>query len=1194
MRRRSETAATSSTVTSEWLCHARCAARFLALVGLTVLGISLHEPANPVAGSNSPIAAHDEQALGLQQSINREIAAGQQQVFAITAGANQFLSVEIEVWGIDLSGTLSDPAGRTPTEFTATSNDLTVVSLITTVAGPSRVSLRANGSSPTVSRYAIRIRQLRPTRAADSDWLKLEQLNAEIATLSKQQRRETYLQAVDKYRDAIQHARQLSDAEAEARALRGLGRTLESLSRNDEALQHYLKAAGLANRTSDERLQADVANSLAYCHSSNGRFREALNTAERALRLSRLARNQSLESDALFVLGEAWYGLGNLRRALENYNQALTIKRTLRDYRGQAQALVNLGYTYSSLSDTAKARDAILEARALSVQSQTAYWEARSLRALGILYTRMGEYQSALNSFLDALEIFKVIDDRLTQATVLAGIGFTFENLGEEKKALDYDDEAIAVFREIGNVWGEAELQMDSGRVHFSLRQHSQALERYQRALVLFRSLGITRMEAQTLRDMGRVYEASNDPKQALSFYTQSLALSRKGQDQRAVAYTLDYIGHIHERAGNRTGALKYYGQALELNRRAGDPAGEAFTLFHIARVKRDLGDLGKALSEIEASVRLAESLRTNVASRDVRASFVASTHRYYELHADILMQLHRQQPSQDFARRSFEATEKARARSFVESLREAHQDFRQDVDPVLLERERALEKVMEAKLAQRAELTRKPGQDATTLTKEIDRLTAEYDSIRAQIKLKSPRYAALMEPQPFTLDQIQQRILDADSILLEYMLGDERSYLWAVTRTEIWSYELPPRAEIEVAARKFRELLMSNQPVAGETFQQRQSRMREADAQLPQIAATLADVLIGPVQTRLQRKRLLIVPDGALHYIPFQALMVPPASQPGDRLPLLVDHEIVYQPSASTLALVLEDRTRRQAPNTIAVFANPVFEADDPRVTSPTLANPSTHSLSVEEVFRDIGVSDGRVPALPASREEAEAIMSFAPWGTGLKALGFEANRAAVLKPELAQYRIVHFATHGFVDYEDPELSGLVFSLVERNGQPQEGFLRLHAIYKLKLSANLVVLSACNTGLGKEIKGEGLIGLTRGFMYAGAGGVAASLWKVDDDATAALMTRFYEGMFRKGLTPSAAMREAQIWMWQQQRWQAPYFWAAFIIQGRYDQTEIAAAGNPRAQWLVTSAGLFSVCLLAACFVFGRRRSRTL
>jgi CHAT domain-containing protein len=314
----------------------------------------------------------------------------------------------------------------------------------------------------------------------------------------------------------------------------------------------------------------------------------------------------------------------------------------------------------------------------------------------------------------------------------------------------------------------------------------------------------------------------------------------------------------------------------------------------------------------------------------------------------------------------------------------------------------------------------------------------------------------------------------------------------------------------------------------------------------------------------------------------------------PGERIPLLANHEIVYEPSASALAYVRKDGAPRNAPKSIAVFANPVFDADDPRVTNPTSPNSSTNSTSVGEVFRDLGVADGKVPALPASRDEAEAIMSFAPWGTGLKALGFEANRATVIRPELAQYRIVHFATHGFVDHERPELSGLVLSLVDRNGRPLDGFLRLHDIYNLKLSADLVVLSACNTGLGKEVKGEGLIGLTRGFMYAGAGGVAASLWKVDDDATAQLMTRFYEGMFKRGLTPSAALREAQLSMWQQPRWRAPYFWAAFTIQGRYDQTEIAAGANSRAQWLVTSAGLFGVGLLAACLVFGRRRIRTL
>src|SRR5205085_9833483 len=140
---------------------------------------------------------------------------------------------------------------------------------------------------------------------------------------------------------------------------------------------------------------------------------------------------------------------------------------------------------------------------------------------------------------------------------------------------------------------------------------------------------------------------------------------------------------------------------------------------------------------------------------------------------------------------------------------------------------------------------------------------------------------------------------------------------------------------------------------------------------------------------------------------------------------------------------------------------------------------------------------------------------------------------------------------------------SGVVLSLLDREGKPQEGFLRLHEIYNLRLTADLVVLSACQTGLGNDVKGEGLIGLTRGFMYAGAKGVVASLWKVDDEATAELMKRFYAGMFTQGLTPAAALRQAQLEMWQSRRWHEPYYWAAFVIQGQYDQKEVVPSKFP-------------------------------
>jgi CHAT domain-containing protein len=449
---------------------------------------------------------------------------------------------------------------------------------------------------------------------------------------------------------------------------------------------------------------------------------------------------------------------------------------------------------------------------------------------------------------------------------------------------------------------------------------------------------------------------------------------------------------------------------------------------------------------------------------------------------------------------------------------------------------------------------------------------------------------------------EVQQQLLDNNSMLLEYLLGDERSYLWAVTATELYSFELPARVQIEEEVARFRQLLTVNQPVAGETFQQTQARISNTKAQIMDAGESLGKLVIGPVADKLGTKRLLIVPDGALQYIPFQALTLPgttsavtdlSAKHVEERIPLVANHEIVYEPSASVLALVIhENATREQGSGTVAVFANPVFDAEDPRVRrwtpSPDSSKNPGDQLEVKEAFRDVSVEEiGRIPPLPASREEAEAIFSVIPWHSGLRVDGFDASRAMISGIDWSRYRIVHFATHGFVNYQHPEFSGLVLSLVDEKGNPQDGFLRLADIYNLKLPVDLVVLSACNTGLGKEVKGEGLIGLTRGFMYAGAGGVVASLWKVDDDATAELMKHFYDGMFKKGMTPSGALRDAQLRMLQQQRWQGPYYWAAFVIQGQYNQNEMLRPGlNP--VWIILLATAISG--IAILFFMRRRR----
>jgi len=278
---------------------------------------------------------------------------------------------------------------------------------------------------------------------------------------------------------------------------------------------------------------------------------------------------------------------------------------------------------------------------------------------------------------------------------------------------------------------------------------------------------------------------------------------------------------------------------------------------------------------------------------------------------------------------------------------------------------------------------------------------------------------------------------------------------------------------------------------------------------------------------------------------------------------PLIVEHEIVSLPSASTLAVLRRETAgRKRATKAVAVLADPVFASDDTRVenglghrATTSGAQGTEPSRDVERSGNELGVTgaDLRFPRLLGTRREAEAVLALVPEGERKRALDFEASRATATSAELGQYRSVLFATHALLNNSHPELSGIVLSLVDEQGQAQDGFLRLHEIYNLKLSADLVVLSACQTGLGKEIKGEGLVGLTRGFMYAGAPRVVASLRKVDDKATSELMKLFYQGMLGgKRLRPAEALRAAQIAMWKQKQWRAPYYWAAFVLQGEW------------------------------------------
>jgi CHAT domain-containing protein len=312
------------------------------------------------------------------------------------------------------------------------------------------------------------------------------------------------------------------------------------------------------------------------------------------------------------------------------------------------------------------------------------------------------------------------------------------------------------------------------------------------------------------------------------------------------------------------------------------------------------------------------------------------------------------------------------------------------------------------------------------------------------------------------------------------------------------------------------------------------------------------------------------------MQLVPFEALPAPLA-QTGDpneteassRPYLLETNEIIMLPSVSVLGAIRRARSHvTSSDKLIAVIADPVFGKNDDRVQAVADSSSIAVAASDENPYQsqrsNVEIQTrAELGRLAHASEEVDVISAVAPWGTTMVAKDFDATREIAMSPQLGEYQIIHFATHGYLDSEHPELSGIVLSMVDRNGVKKDGLMSLIDIYSLDLSAQLTVLSACQTALGEDMRGEGLIGVTHGFMSAGSKSVVASLWKVDDRATAVLMSYFYDSMLRDGVAPITALRSAKLKMMRDKRWSAPYYWSGFVFYGDY-QTRIAVDNKSR------------------------------
>ncbi|MEC4986893.1 MAG: CHAT domain-containing tetratricopeptide repeat protein, partial [Oscillatoria sp. PMC 1076.18] len=737
--------------------------------------------------------------------------------------------------------------------------------------------------------------------------------------------------------------------------------------------------------------------------------------------------------------------------------------------------------------------------------------------------------QEALKLFNQALIIAEANNVRDQKARILKNIGQLYTQYRDEKNALEFFNQALNIYQELGNRKEQAGILRAIAQFYNQLSESEKALAYYQQALAIDRETGDRGSINLTLVDIAELYYKLGNLEQALTYFNQARTISQEINTGKATP--LLGLGKVYSQLGNSEQALAYLNQALALFERF--PEQKAETLFQIAIVERKLGNLETALTNIEAAISIIEAQRAK-ANLQERQNYFASKQNYYEFYIDLLMELHQNNPSKGYDAQAINISEHRRARSLLELLAEANTDIRKGVEPELVNQERQIQKQWDALEQSRVELYSREfaKEEQTALEQERQYLFKKYQEIQSKIREKSPSYAAITQPEPITLKEIQQQLLDENTLMLHYSLGQQRSFLWAITKNSFTSYELPQKAKIEQAVQEFRQSITNS---------------LSSPKSLSENSAALSEIIIAPVANQLNNQRLLIIPDGSLHYLPFAAL----SESKNDYLPLINKHEIVNLPSASTLAILRRDsQQRKPAPKTIAIIADPIFSAEDRRLETTTNSNKNWQEYTLNRAAEQMDI--GVWTRLPGTRTEAEAILNLVPKSESSYAFGFQANRATATNPELSQYQIVHFATHGLMNSVTPELSGIVLSMVDEEGNFQNGFLRLHDVFNLDLSADLVVLSACQTGLGKQVQGEGLVGLTRGFMYAGAPRLLASLWNVDDAATAEMMTRFYRLMLREKHSPSEALRLAQIEMQTETNWKSPYYWSAFFLQGEW------------------------------------------
>ncbi|MFT5142694.1 MAG: CHAT domain-containing protein/tetratricopeptide (TPR) repeat protein [Rhodothermales bacterium] len=895
--------------------------------------------------------------------------------------------------------------------------------------------------------------------------------------------------------------------EALATSLRAVAATRE------ESLAHFQAALSLYQNIGDARGVAQALGGIGYLHWSLDR--------SQYLRLNLLALDARVAADDHQLTGNTLYDVGlayqfvdrDYEQALRYYRRSDSVRVAIGDSLALNRMLPAVASLYRTTGDLPRSRRYYERSIRAHERAGDDRLLAISERNLGVLLSYMGFHSDALPHLQRAQAIHKARGETDDVAPVVNWIGVVYRRLGDYDGAVAAYQQAIKIAEEAENTELLGWAYNNLGVVLAYAGRYPRATTFYNRALEAFQGIGLHAGILDATLNIADGYYELGDYALAEEYGARAGVLADSLGDPTRQGRALGTLASVYAQTGRVPESEAAFDELAELARFTNMSELEWGALLQRAHLEGERGAIADALTHYEKAFEALERTRMAQLTDEDKSGYLAQQRYAFEDYTHFLGDLHADDPGQDYLSRAFEFTERGKARSFLDLLAEALANVSEGVEPGLLARQNDIWEALAGARATLAEATSNSEagpEDARNARALLDSLETGYDLLQREIRSSNPRYADLQYPQTATIQDVQRGLLDSETALLEYAVGDSSSTLWVITSEGSSMHRLPARAEIQEQVELFRFALSDPARTDAETYAATAARLYQM---LLQTAETeLADI-----------ERLIIVPDDVLHYIPFEALVTDTTGNPSfATMPYLIArHAVSYAPSASVLLQVRSGASSREQGDRkdLLAFGDPTFSESD------------------------------NLAQLPFAGLEVDAISKLFDSGRSDVYQGDDASeRRAKTAVDLSGYRYVHFATHGLINEDRPDFSGI--ALATDALSDDDGFLQAAEVFNLKIDADLVVLSACETGLGRLVRGEGLVGLTRAFMYAGAPSVVVSLWAVADQSTATLMEGLYTRLAPGTESRDESLRGAKRQMIASGENAHPFFWAPFVLVG--------------------------------------------